>query len=752
MTRFNYFGVFAAAGLMALSSHSEALEVNAPCSESGKDGFRKCSEYLGDKVVATAGAPTPALLPIDPNSKKKASPPGILTQIFQRVNTQVNGSTEGAKGYYQDNDPSSRAPDPNASGPAAKKNRDQYFGPTLCNLTGGPFNPAEALSTSNPIDHNGKSCGKPMRIKINMFDCSDAVIGSHPPRVQSAIAERDDYGSTPESDWPTLAGTLEDGLLRGGIVQATNFYYTDVTEKIRTNKTITVAPDSACNSLAENLYNIGKGVKKNMEGLTQLMTSETNAKEVQYCDADWDSDAFKSTHPDAGPLRQRAQQICAARAGIEAMFTQLSACEIFSRASASYASLLGSAEGQQAVFDTIKAQITQPIGELCRDQITKAHEGQRSCPSDESISKEVSDCVQKEYEARMPPIIKDFIQKRWPTPSASVRHNNDSKELIQYVLHSSSSQESQTPAVAWVFAGLQLFGSRRRSQRSRNRWLPSSDILALMMMIALAAWGCASGEPIDPGAGPPLEGSKSCAPLASGTFPNCTEAPVGGGGTTESLQAAAAAAGVTSQALENAEALSAEDAAVTLGGNPAQSEAATVGGTRSNGKGGAPAATSSGGGSVGTQDVRKGTKNAAGLNGSSGGGFSPSGLTTSASGGDAPSPTTNTATAEDVAYKSGSGAAAGGNSSISGGLFHDDSGADGTGVSSADFGAKDEAGIKAMGSGDPEDYFTRLGIDDNLFKIVERRYFTKQATWVSGELKMDRNVATPAAAKAKTLR
>ena len=34
-----------------------------------------------------------------------------------------------------------------------------------------------------------------------------------------------------------------------------------------------------------------------------------------------------------------------------------------------------------------------------------------------------------------------------------------------------------------------------------------------------------------------------------------------------------------------------------------------------------------------------------------------------------------------------------------------------------------------MGSEDPEDYFSRLNPDDNLFKIVERRYQKKTTDW-----------------------
>jgi hypothetical protein len=44
------------------------------------------------------------------------------------------------------------------------------------------------------------------------------------------------------------------------------------------------------------------------------------------------------------------------------------------------------------------------------------------------------------------------------------------------------------------------------------------------------------------------------------------------------------------------------------------------------------------------------------------------------------------------------------------------------------FGAK-PGDVNPLGSEDPNDYFTRLGMGDNIFKIVERRYRNKAVTW-----------------------
>jgi len=42
--------------------------------------------------------------------------------------------------------------------------------------------------------------------------------------------------------------------------------------------------------------------------------------------------------------------------------------------------------------------------------------------------------------------------------------------------------------------------------------------------------------------------------------------------------------------------------------------------------------------------------------------------------------------------------------------------------------------VSPQGSEDPSDYFTRLGIGDNLFKIVERRYRNKAVGWARNEI------------------
>ena len=42
--------------------------------------------------------------------------------------------------------------------------------------------------------------------------------------------------------------------------------------------------------------------------------------------------------------------------------------------------------------------------------------------------------------------------------------------------------------------------------------------------------------------------------------------------------------------------------------------------------------------------------------------------------------------------------------------------------------------MNPLGSEDPNDYFTRLGMGENIFKIVERRYRNKAVSWVRNEM------------------
>ena len=64
---------------------------------------------------------------------------------------------------------------------------------------------------------------------------------------------------------------------------------------------------------------------------------------------------------------------------------------------------------------------------------------------------------------------------------------------------------------------------------------------------------------------------------------------------------------------------------------------------------------------------------------------------------------------------------------------------DGSGTTEESFTPDDPgATSKVMGTDDPDDYFTRLGLADSLFKIVERRYRQKSTAWTTDSLRSGR--------------
>lgn len=116
---------------------------------------------------------------------------------------------------------------------------------------------------------------------------------------------------------------------------------------------------------------------------------------------------------------------------------------------------------------------------------------------------------------------------------------------------------------------------------------------------------------------------------------------------------------------------------------------------------GAPGGLAAGdsGGSTGEAGARNGSQSSAAIAGRSGGGGAVGG--------------------------SGGGGGRGAFGELFGGGSNDSAGGSSQSVSFGHAGGE----VNPFGSADPGDYFTRLGMDDNLFKIVERRYRNKAGAW-----------------------
>ncbi|MGK5084536.1 hypothetical protein WDW37_14670 [Bdellovibrionota bacterium FG-1] len=147
-----------------------------------------------------------------------------------------------------------------------------------------------------------------------------------------------------------------------------------------------------------------------------------------------------------------------------------------------------------------------------------------------------------------------------------------------------------------------------------------------------------------------------------------------------------------------------------------------------------------------TGRARNSAPNAGGGGSDSGQGFGLSGLKTSPASdseqnGGGPTPAASGGAEAASAYKSGGGAGSAEGGNAGGPLGY---GA-GAGVGGAEGGSgnttievgKDNrplADNPTAGTSDPEDYFTRHGLKDNLFKIVERKYRETTIHWVQVDL------------------
>ena len=59
------------------------------------------------------------------------------------------------------------------------------------------------------------------------------------------------------------------------------------------------------------------------------------------------------------------------------------------------------------------------------------------------------------------------------------------------------------------------------------------------------------------------------------------------------------------------------------------------------------------------------------------------------------------------------------------------------GADSVSFGAGENS-VNPIGSADPADYFAKLGLDESIFKVVERRYRTKSMDWATREFSTEK--------------
>jgi hypothetical protein len=621
----------------------------------------------------------------------------MLTQLTDAIQDQINPRAKNPssplRGYYQHIDPS---PD----------GAEHFFGPTLCNPIPGKFTPAaEGTRVSGARNQVGDSCGKPIEIRIDYNAHPVCFLGecvaTHDPRPVPVKIHREWNSADPASS----PGLFEDGIMRGAAVQSATCFYQQVSSEIQSRHSITVDGSSGCKDMASEYQKfVGQ-----FASLTASLKDKANIAEVLSCKKDWDR-SIGTGDKDAGPLRQSVPQICAARSALEGMFEHLAACEVLDRAQRAYTAAIGTAQGQRQIFDMLQSKVGDPCGQKCTDGMSWHHVIPAST---------VQSCVNQCYQDRMPAALRDFIQQRWPSDGS----------------HCDLSEHRPFSPIGVVFGMIDLVGlgglaSRRRGGRRARAWLA-----CLGIAMALLGAGCGNG---DATVSPPSGGGGPVGP------PDNPPSNNPGGGGVGIHEAGGAQAGNTAEkAIATANHLLGRDGSNAENGGTLAQGAASAGDVAGlapvapEGSAQGPAPGSIGG-------ANPGGPGAGGMgnpNGS-GGGFGAAGLTTApssdgVSGGEtAPSGDTGEA---GGSYAAAGGAANGAGADGAGGFFGHSavSVGDGAAPTEEDMSGRADGGTsqQTLVGEDPADYFTRVGLGDSLFKIVERRYRQKSMAWTTDRLR-----------------
>jgi hypothetical protein len=667
--------------------------VRAPCSEGSAtdSGLRSCQELLLTGYKGIGGTKVPA----------------VLEQLNQRVKEQI-GLVEGKKGYYQQVDPDPLNPP------------GQFFGPTICNLVPGPFN-TSAEEKSGKRNRFGAACGNPVQVQCKRdgsdVDCKINKIWNPSPSASQ--------------------GTLEDGYGRGGAIAATSCYYQQVINEVRDQRRITVTDQggspSPCSRLAQSIEGMSNDLTADINALKSQLTDKKNIADIANCEKSWDTNTDPRVRSDAGHLRQSAQQLCAQRLAIESMFAQLATCEIFARSNYSFRKQIGSEQGQLAIVRLLQDKIAKPCSKHCEKKLDP---GIFNKPSNSQIS----ECANSCYQDRMPAAFRDHVRELWENPN----------RCDPLTSRDAGSHDPLQAGGGLMLIGMLGFAPGRRRRPDRGAKAATLGAALALALQASLGTGCASGSssgdtPVVDGCGGQGPGqTQPCgceAPSMAGSGDCSTDDP-GSGSVRAALIAAAEAGNTGVRSGLAAKKFESDKPPADNGGSLAQGEAASAGDISST----AISPQGAGPSSDGARPVAGAGKGRAsgagsGATGGGSGGAAFGNLSTSPSGGAqaAPSPTSDTGLGGGQ-YAANGGAAGGPGA---GGFFSrsgDSDGIEGGGAGATEESfTPDGGGLgKAMGSEDPEDYFTRVGLGDDLFKIVERRYRHKSTAWTTDDLRAGR--------------
>lgn len=172
-------------------------------------------------------------------------------------------------------------------------------------------------------------------------------------------------------DYTRTSHFIEDSYNRGGWIQAMNCYHNQVKAEVARGKlrltTVRNAEGAEVNGPCAAMAQQFDWAKREADASVssaavakaneQSLTGEANIADVEMCTGA-ERSKVEDENPDVGRLRQSACQLVAARQNLEAMWMQLAACEVFSRAQRSYERFMG---GPSPTGDDVTAAARRAI-------------------------------------------------------------------------------------------------------------------------------------------------------------------------------------------------------------------------------------------------------------------------------------------------------------------------------------------------------------------------------------------------------
>lgn len=581
----------------------------------------------------------------------------------------------------------------------------------ICSVVATEFNQGVTEESSN---HKGSSCGKKVDINVDStFDVS--------------LNRRGDDGR-----W-------EDGQLRGAKVSA---YACSVAQVVNEARRGSLGLSPECADLGRKIELFTGRIRllsDQLRGTIPEMACLTlNQGKFEVC-------TEKGSTVNGAPI-QSACQVAAAGVDLQVAMNELLTCETFARGDRGYDLAFNSAAGRSRLDAKVRKEVADGCESKARDECTLpgCHE----------------DVAQKCYDQKIAPKFREIIEYHFPSSgdcklssagdgAARGTVNASSGSLLILALGFAGLRRRRAgQALAGAVVAAFAFGCASASVSEPkcmdyNGTALIDDDMSYSFPDKLAQVCCGiknwSASTFDCAHKVPGE-NRSCYVLTNEEMtPECpwhvpADVASSGGfaGSTGIVGGDFVKAGNT--AIDTATELLSESQTIAVGPAQPNAFAASAGGARreSDDPNGSRRASDRSRDPAGGDSSRAGNGGGGGApgTGSSGAsGGSVGGVSTEPSGVSAQGDSAITAAgAGDTAYSGGGGGAQAGSSN--GSPFGDLFGGGGSnapvaGAATLGFGPGDLGAMRASGSADPEDYFTRLGVDESLFKVVEKKY--KQA-------------------------